>query len=215
MRGRGLSGSGSGLPAPVLLGNEIDSLLPSWCPGCPSALLASVGLGTSWVLAWDPWSQILGREKVWGGHSGAGTEIPGGFSGLMLGFQPWLWPLNHACLIKGLESLLSSLSSNSVIYQSVVAVLRLPGRLLRLRPVTALPHHTVAPLLMNSPGGWPHLFVWTIMSPGAGDQLLAMLLGFHCPVCWTVSALLGSHMWPFVVVKSEQESPSLFPVCSV
>ena len=29
-----------------------------------------------------------GQRGVWGGHSGAGTETPGGFSGLMLGFQP-------------------------------------------------------------------------------------------------------------------------------
>lgn len=61
----------------------------------------------SWVLAWGPWSQILGREKVWGEHSGAARGDPWGLLGSYAGFSALT--LNHACLIKGLESLLSSL----------------------------------------------------------------------------------------------------------
>lgn len=160
------------------------------------------GLGP---LVSDPGQRESVGRAQWSRHGD-----PWGLLGSYAGFSALT--LNHACLIKGLESLLSSLRSNSYLPVRCSSVLRVPGRLLRPRPMMALPHRAVVPRLINSPGGWPHLFTWTVTSPGAGDQLLATVLGFHCPICWTVSALLVSHTWPFVVVKSEQESPSLFPV---
>lgn len=136
MRGRVLSWSGSRSPVMVRGGPAGRS----WCsfaflipwlfclPPLPPWIKGKVRhwLMVSGLRSWADSPIGPGREGRVGRRQGVGTgteEITEGFSGLLLGFQPWLWSLSQAHLIKGLESLLFALRSNLIIYQSVIVVL--------------------------------------------------------------------------------------------